>query len=294
MNARALIALTAAGLLWGLTIPLTKTALAALDPAWLTVVRFGAAAPLLAWFARRHLRAACTPAVAAWGALGFGIAIVLQNLGIERTSVSHAALVCGAIPALVAIVALAAGRGTSGAVAWAGFAIALAGVGLVAGSGGEASAAGDLLVLASAALSALFIVAQARNLRGRDALAVTAVQMAAAAVAALPIALLAGTAPRELPATGPLLAIAGLCTAGALPFALYAYGQARVRAETAGAFVNLEPLVGAMAGAMVFGDPFGGAQLIGGGAIVVGLLLSVLPHDVLARAIVRPRRLEPT
>ena len=284
MNRRALIALTAAGLLWGLTIPLTKVALGSLDPAWLTVVRFGAAAPLLAWFARRHLRAACTPAVAAWGAMGFGMVIVLQNLGIERTSVSHAALVCGAIPALVAVVALTIGRGTSGPLAWLGYAAAIGGVATVAGVGGSqtASLTGDLLVLASAVLSALFIVAQTRNLQGRDAIAVTAVQMAAAALAVLPLALTAGEA--RVPDGDALLAIAALCTAGALPYALYAYGQARVKAETAGAFINLEPLVGAFAGAMAFGDPLGGAQLVGGLAILGGLALSVLPGPA-------PRRL---
>ena len=282
MNRRALIALTAAGLLWGLTIPLSKVALASLDPAWLTVVRFGAAAPLLAWCARRHLRAACTPAVAAWGAMGFGMVIVLQNLGIERTSVSHAALVCGAIPALVAIVALAAGRSASGPLAWLGYAAAIGGVAIVAGPGSGASLSGDLLVLASAALSALFIVAQTRNLEGRDAMAVTAVQMAAASLTALPLALTAGHA--RMPDLDALLAIVALCTAGALPYALYAYGQARVKAETAGAFINLEPLVGALAGALVFGDPFGGAQLLGGLAILGGLALSVLPAPA-------PRRL---
>jgi drug/metabolite transporter (DMT)-like permease len=278
MDRRALLALSAAGLLWGLTIPLSKVALGSLDAAWLTVVRFGAAAPLLAWVARRHLRAACTPGVAAWGALGFGMVIVLQNLGIERTSVSHAALVCGAVPALVAVVALAAGRGSTGPLAWMGFAVALGGVALVAGDGGSASVSGDLLVLASAGLSAMFIVAQGRNLQDRDAMAVTAVQMAAAAMAALPVALLAGEPPRSMPGTEPLLAIAALCTAGALPYALYAYGQARVRAQTAGAFVNLEPLVGAAVGALAFADPFGGAQLLGTVAILGGLLLSVLPQ----------------
>jgi drug/metabolite transporter (DMT)-like permease len=275
-NRRALIALAAAGLLWGLTIPLSKVALGYLDAAWLTVVRFGLAAPILAWIARRHLRDAFTPAIAAWGGLGYGMVIVLQNLGIERTSVSHAALVCGAVPALVAVASLAAGRGRSGPIAWAGFAVALAGVGLVAGSGGAATPAGDLLVLGSAGLSAMFIVAQGDNLEGRDAIAVTAVQMLAAALVALPIALLAGTTPQGAPGTGELLVLVALCSAGSLlPYALYAYGQARVSAETAGAFVNLEPLVGAAAGAMAFGDPFGGAQLAGALAIVGGLLLSL-------------------
>ena len=45
------------------------------------------------------------------GAVGYGVVIVLQNAGIERTSVSHAALIVGAVPALVALIAVATGRG---------------------------------------------------------------------------------------------------------------------------------------------------------------------------------------
>jgi O-acetylserine/cysteine efflux transporter len=41
--------------------------------------------------------------------------------------------------------------------------------------------------------------------------------------------------------------------------------------------VNLEPLVGAAAGAVVFGDPAGMAQAGGGAAILVGIALSSLP-----------------
>lgn len=276
---RPFLALTLAGLTWGLTVPLSKVVLEWLDPAWTTVARFGLAAPLLALIARGTLRRSATPAIAAWGAVGFGLVIVLQNIGIQRTSVTHAALILGSVPVLVALTAAAAGRGSAGRRAWTGFALAAGGMTLVAGhGGGDATVTGDLLMLASAVLSALTIEAQSRLLPGRDPVGVTAVQMAAAALAALPIALLAGDPPNAMPGAGPLLAIAALCTAGALPYALYAYGQARVSAETAGAFVNLEPLIGAAVGATILGDPFGPTQMIGGVAILGGLLLSVLPQ----------------
>jgi O-acetylserine/cysteine efflux transporter len=61
------------------------------------------------------------------------------------------------------------------------------------------------------------------------------------------------------------------------PFTLFAYGQARVPAGIAGAFVNLEPLVGAAAGAAAFGDPVGLSQAAGAAAIVAGIALSSLP-----------------
>ena len=60
MNRSALLALTAAGLMFGVTVPLSKLALGWLDPTWLAVVRFGLAAPVLALVARKTLREAVT------------------------------------------------------------------------------------------------------------------------------------------------------------------------------------------------------------------------------------------
>ena len=80
----ALVALVAAGLLWGLTVPLSKLALEWLDGGWLTVTRFAIAAPLLAVLARKHLRAAFTPRILLAGAIGYGLVIVLQNSGSSR------------------------------------------------------------------------------------------------------------------------------------------------------------------------------------------------------------------
>src|SRR5215213_7928838 len=151
-NRSAILALAAAGALWGLTVPLSKLSLDWLGGGWLTVIRFALAAPLLAYAGRRGLPAACTPGIAAAGAIGFGAVILLQNAGIERTSVSHAALVVGAVPVLVAVMAAGLGRATAGSATWGGSLVALAGVGLVAGGAGAgASLTGDLLVLASVA-----------------------------------------------------------------------------------------------------------------------------------------------
>ena len=110
-------------------------------------------------------------------------------------------------------------------------------------------------------------------------MAVTAVQMVAGALAAVQTAALEGlpaapSRPRRLswrcsrsrsPARWP-------------PFALFAYGQSRVAPELAGAFLNLEPIVGTAAGALAFSDPFGPLQLAGGFVILVGIVLSTTPR----------------
>src|SRR4051794_20742580 len=167
----ALVALTAAGVIWGLTVPLSKLALGWLDAGWLTAARFAVAAPVLALIARGGLRQAASARVALWGAAGYGGVVLLQNLGIERTSVSHAALIVGAVPALVALTAAAGGRATTGPLAWSGFAVAVGGVALVAGAGGDASPSGGGLGLASAAPGAPHNVAPTHPLRGRGPVA---------------------------------------------------------------------------------------------------------------------------
>ncbi len=275
-NRSALFALAAAGTLWGLNVPLTKLALGWLGPGWLTVARFVVAAPVLALVGRRGLRGALSIPVLASGAIGFGVVIVLQNAGIERTSVSHAAMIVGAIPVLVALMAAGLGETDTRPLTWAGYAVALIGIAFVAAAGaGGASPHGDVLVLGSAVLSAGFIALQPRLLAGRDAAAVTAVQFAGGALVAFPVAILTDGVPHGPTAAVPAAALAALALAGTpLPFWLFAFGQARVPAELAGAFLNLEPVVGAGAGWLALGEPAAFWQLVGVAAVLAGIAMS--------------------
>jgi O-acetylserine/cysteine efflux transporter len=70
-------------------------------------------------------------------------------------------------------------------------------------------------------------------------------------------------------------AVVALALAGTLlPFWLFAYGQARVPASLAGAFLNLEPLVGVVVGWVGFGEAVAANQLVGGVAVLAGIALS--------------------
>src|SRR6266852_3336816 len=239
----AVAALIAAGLLWGTTVPLSKLALEWLSPGWLTVVRFGLAAAVLLAAARRRgqrtaqrtaLRLAFRPAVLVAGALGYGGSVMVQNAGIVRTSVTHAALLIGAVPVLVAIIAAVWNRSVARPVAWFGFVVSLGGVGLVTAGGGGvgATAAGDGLVLASLFLSATVTVAQGRLLAGHDPVAVTAVLFLGATLGSLPVAVVTAGAPAVPCGAGPVLAVAAMALARTLPpFSMFAFGQSRVSAE---------------------------------------------------------------
>jgi O-acetylserine/cysteine efflux transporter len=277
----AIISLVIAGTIWGSSVALSKLSLGWLDSTWLTVLRFGAAAPVLALIGRRHLRRAFNARVVVAGALGYGITMLLQNAGIEHTSVSHAAIIVGAVPVIVALVSAGLGFGRASRVAWIGYGVALLGIVFVAkGGGGGASSNGDLLVFASVVMSAALIAVQPRLLKDQDAAAVTAVQFGAASLVALPVALASGGLPPAPATAGPVIAFVALALLGTVvPFWLFAHGQKGTSAEFAGAMVNIEPLVGAMVGWVAFGDPVGVWQIVGSLAVVVGILLSTVPWD---------------
>src|SRR5579862_6712080 len=128
-QSRAVAALAAAGVAWGTSVPLSKAALEWLPPAWLVVVRFAvAAAVLFAVVDRAALRAALRWQVLAWGAVGLGGSVLVQNTGLARTSVTHASLLIGTGPVLVAVIAAAWHHNVARPVACAGFAVSLGGV----------------------------------------------------------------------------------------------------------------------------------------------------------------------
>ena len=99
-------------------------------------------------------------------------------------------------------------------------------------------------------------------------------------MAALPVAILLEGAPPAPTGADAVVAVVALALTGTLlAFWLFAWAQARVPAELAGAFVNLEPLVGALTGAVAFHDVVGPAQVLGGTAILAGIALGALPRN---------------
>ena len=201
---------------------------------------------------------AAGPPVLASGAVGYGGSVVLQNAGITRTSVTHAALLIGAVPVLVAVIAAVWQRAVARPVAWAGFAVSLAGVGLVAGGQRRRR---DAPPATAWCWRRCWCRPRSRwRRRGccgpgpgrRDRRAVPRRGPGRAAVR--------GWSPRAArpspPAPGPSWPPPALAAGGTLlPFTLFAYGQSRVPAEVAGAFLNIEPLVGAVAGVVVLRRP---------------------------------------
>ena len=136
---------------------------------------------------RSRLRAACTPAILLSGAIGYGGGtVLLQNAGITRTSVSHAALLIGSVPVMVAIVAALWHRAVAKRVAWPGSAYRWPGWPCSRAAAGPVRRCPATCWCWPRCWSTVFTVAQDRLLPGRDPAAVTAAQFLGAALASAP------------------------------------------------------------------------------------------------------------
>lgn len=271
-KALAFAALTLSGICWGLGFPLGKLALREMSAAHMVLLRFAAASLIALPFALRSAEARAlfrSPPVLLAGLL-YGIAFLVQFEGLARVTVTLAALLVGAMPALVAIAAFLIGEKVS-RTSWAGVAAATLGAMLIAGRpGGAGSALGIAISLVSLLIFLAWLFTLKRAPDVRDPLAVPAVSVIVATVVILPIAFVLHGAP-PLRLSG--VAWAGILGSGLLATflatAAWAYGSSRVGSASAGVFINIEPLMGAIIGVTLFGDPLG-AFLLAGGLLVIG------------------------
>ncbi|MBB4087733.1 DMT family transporter [Sphingomonas carotinifaciens] len=275
----AFIALTLAGLFWGLGFPLGKLALREVAPAHMVLLRFAVASIASLPFALGSAEARAlfrSPAVVAAGVL-YGLAFIVQFEGLAGVTVTLAALLVGAMPALVAVAAWAMGERVSRA-SWMGVAGATLGAALIAGKpGGAGTPIGIALSLASLVVFLGWLILAKRAPATRSPLAVPAVTLVVALLAILPVALVLHGPPSLAIGT---VAWSGIIGQGLLSTffatAAWQYGAARVDSASAGVFINIEPLFGALVGITLFGDPAGLALIAGGVLIVSGSIVVVL------------------
>jgi drug/metabolite transporter (DMT)-like permease len=277
MHRLALLSLTVAGLFWGLGFPLGKLALREITPAHMVLFRFLVASLASIPFAfSSEARALFRSPPVLWAGCLYGIAFLIQFEGLSGVTVTLAALLVGAMPALVAIAAYLMGEKVT-RTSWIGVAAATIGAALIAGKPGEAGTAmGITLSLLSLLVFLAWLLVSKRAPTTRSALAVPAVMLIVAAATVAPLTLaLHGLPPLALSSTAWLGILGqGLLSTFAAT-AAWQFGAARVDSATAGVFINMEPLVGAAIGITLFHDPVGLPVLIGGLAILAGSIIVV-------------------
>ncbi|MEP6732754.1 MAG: EamA family transporter [bacterium] len=276
----ALLALAAAGSLWGTGFVFGKVALPALGVEHMLFYRFlFAVLALVPVVIQKRIglpRREDILRIFVSGALYVPIQFVVQFEGLSRTTVSHASLMVGALPVLLAVAATVFGEEKLDRIGWLTLLASTAGAALIVSGGstkGQSSVRGDLLVVASLFAAVGWVLSSKRLMRkdgGYEPVAASVyVLFAGTALLMAYVLVVAGPpsvhlAPRVWGAV-----IASGVVATAATTLLWNWGLTRVPASRAGIFLNLEPVVGVILGVALLHDHLGPLTILGG-ALIVG------------------------
>jgi len=268
----ALILVTA---VWGVTFVQVKDAVELYPFLAFLAVRYGIATAALAPAALGRVRSLGRDGLVAGGVLGVLIAVGLglQTAGLERTTVTNAGFITGLYVLFTPILGLALFRTRIPRELWLAVVFALAGLALLSGVP-QGSASGDVLVLASAVAQALQIVMVERYANRYDAVALTFVEVAAAAVVFGAIAVARGdlSVPRGTTVWAAIL-VTGLFGV-AFAYLVQVWAQRRVTATRIAIVFSLETVFAGAAGYVFDDDRLGAIGLAGCGLILGGILLA--------------------
>jgi drug/metabolite transporter (DMT)-like permease len=289
-SARAFLALAAAGSIWGTGFLFGKWALDELSVGDLVLYRFLFASLGFAPLTWRALRNPATRiARQDWNLIliaalvGVPVQFLIQFAGLARTTVSHASLMVGALPVLLAAGSALFAHEHVTLDRWLALFLSMIGAGLIAfgassGEGGaHASLSGDLLVAVSLLAGVAWILITAVLMKtGRYSPVNASAYVITIGTLMLVVWVIAteGLPPIHLSARTWVSVIALGVLATTLTTYLWNWGLAHVPASQAGVFLNLEPVVGTLLGVMLLHDVLGSYSILGG-LLVIGTAVFV-------------------
>ncbi|WP_439498545.1 DMT family transporter [Bosea sp. (in: a-proteobacteria)] len=265
----------------GSSVAATRYVVGMTDPMTLGALRFGIGflglLPIALWQRQPWPPRADWPAVAGLGALFFGLFPILFNASLIFTTAARGALALSTLPlltmlvaALLKVEALTPRKSLGVVIAMAGVALALL-TGLAAAPAGAWR--GDLLMVGAALCMALYSVWSRPFIKRSGPVTFTTMGMAVGATALIAISAASGGL-RLLASAGTeqWLAFLYVGLAGStLAFFLWSFALGRTTPTRVAISVTVNPVVAAIVGALLLGEPVGWNVIVGLAAVLVGI-----------------------
>ncbi|QMV17911.1 EamA family transporter [Granulicella sp. 5B5] len=213
--------------------------------------------------------------------LGVPLQFLLQFRGLSLTTVSHAALMVGTMPVILALGAVILMHERLDAIGWVALAASTTGAALIAlgahhkpGTNGP-TLQGDLLVVASLSIALFWILLNKRLMETHNHVVITAYGiLLGTLMLGIWVPLTWGPPAFHGISLKAWLALIGsgvLCTATTT--LLWNWGMTQVPASQAGILLNMEPLIGSLLGVFVLHEHLGGLAWLGGALILTAAVV---------------------
>ena len=270
LGALALLALTMG---WGSTFFMTKDLVQRVPVVDYLGVRFAIAAVVLFAVAPRAVRALSRAQVAQSVALGvlYGLAQIVQTLGLDRTPASTAGFVTGLYVVMTPLLAAPLLRQRIPRAAWLAVLLATAGMGVLSLRGLEVGG-GELLVLFGALGYALHICGLGAWSTPESAMGSSIVQLFAIAVICLIGAAPGGITVPDNGADWVRMAYMA-AVVGALGMLAQVWAQAHLPPTRSAVIMSMEPVFAALFAVLFGGESLTGRMVFGGLMVLAAMLL---------------------
>lgn len=279
-------ACAAASSLWGCGFFFGKVAMAEMSFAHMVLYRFLFGTVVLLPLLVTHL-----PRLdrREWGVLavasllGVPLQFLVQFYALSITTVSHAALMVGTMPVILAVGAAVFAHERMDRVGWVALAGSTCGAALIAlggshgrgGGVGGASVKGDLLVVASMLIALFWVLFNKRLMERHSHVVVSAYGLLLGTLMLMVwVPVRYGMPPVPGVSVKAWMALLGsglLCTATSTM--LWNWGLTQVPASQAGVLLNMEPLIGSLLGVMVLREHLGPSAWVGGAMILTAAVM---------------------
>lgn len=213
--------------------------------------------------------------------LGIPLQFLVQFSGLHRTTVSHASLMVGTMPVMLAVGATIFAHERMDRTGWVALALSTIGAAMIAlgantaPNGEGPTLAGDLLVVLSLGIALGWVLLNKHLMETHSAVVISAYGiLCGTAMLCLCVPPIYGIPPVHGVSLKAWLALAAsglLCTATTT--LLWNWGLTQVPASQAGVLLNMEPLIGSLLGVLVLHESLGHSARIGGGLILFAAVL---------------------
>lgn len=206
-----------------------------------------------------------------------GSGYLLQTLGLERTGAAVTGFITGLYVVATPLIAAIFLKEKISRLTWACVLLATIGMGFLSLHGWSVGV-GELYVLASAVAFGAHIVALSRWSSGRDAYAMTVVQLSACALLTSLFAAREGfIAPPDIEVWLVVLFTAVICTAVA--FMVQTWSQAHMSATKVAVILTMEVLFAALFAVLFGGEKLSAQVLIGGVLVIIAMYIIVIKES---------------
>ena len=273
-----------AGMFWGCGFFFGKIALAEMNSGAMVLYRFLFCALGLLPFLlthRPHLNRQEWTILLVASVLGVPLQFLFQFHGLALTTVSHASLMVGTMPVILAVGATLFAHERLHKLGWIALVVSTLGAALIALAGTHHTSPngptlrGDLYVVISLVIALFWVLLNQRLVMRHSAIVITAYGLCSGTVMLLLVVPpLYGLPPIHHVSLKAWLALgaSGILSTAAATL-LWNWGMTKVPASQAAVLLNMEPLIGSLLGIFVLHETLGPVAWIGGAMILLAAIV---------------------